>query len=88
MCLICVCLYICLCVSLDSTRSACLTSYPLGIHATTIDQPEWSEAEKKMAIQSYHQHPEHTIAIYVGNEDLVPFGTYTVDDLIGHMDGR
>lgn len=41
-----------------------------------------------MAIESYHQYPEHTIAIYVGNEDLVPFGTYTVDDLIGHMDGK
>jgi len=40
-----------------------------------------------MAIASYHQHPEHTIAIYVGNEDLVPFGPYTADDLIGHMDG-
>ena len=41
-----------------------------------------------MAIESYQQYPEHTIAIYVGNEDLVPFGTYTVDDLIGHMDGK
>lgn len=41
-----------------------------------------------MAIESYHQYPEHTIAIYVGNEDLVPFGTYTVDDLIGHMEGK
>lgn len=55
---------------------------------TTADQPEWSEAEKRVAIESYHQHPENTIAIYVGNEDLVPFGTYTVDDLIGHMDGE
>lgn len=40
-----------------------------------------------MAVESYHQHPEHIIAIYVGNEDLVPFGTYTVDELIGHMAG-
>ena len=59
---------------------------PNHLHGT--DQPEWSEAEKKVAIESYHQYPDHTIAIYVGNEDLVPFGTYTVDDLIGHMDGK
>lgn len=72
------------------TNTAPLPSTPPHLHPAlraAADQPEWSEAEKKMAIESYHEHPDHTIAIYVGNEDLVPFGTYTVDDLIGHMDG-
>lgn len=64
-----------------------LLDHTLTTDDTRTDEPSWSEAEKEMAIASYHQHPEHTIAIYVGNEDLVPFGPYTADDLIGHMNG-
>jgi len=49
------------------------------------EEPSWTEAEKQTAIQSAIAYPEETLAIYVGNENVFPYKTYTVDMLLGHM---
>jgi exo-beta-1,3-glucanase (GH17 family) len=49
------------------------------------DEPSWTEAEKRVAVQSAISFPSHTVAIYVGNENVAPYGNYSVDELIRHM---
>jgi hypothetical protein len=47
-----------------------------------------AEEEKAAAIRAYHANPDSIAAIYVGNEDLIPVGPFSVDDIIGHIQGR
>lgn len=44
-----------------------------------------AEEEKAAAIRAYHANPDSIAAIYVGNEDLMPVGPFTADELIGHI---
>ena len=55
---------------------------------TSTDEPTWIESEKKAAVDSFYNYPENLIAIYVGNENLIPFGPFPVDDIINHIQGK
>lgn len=46
-----------------------------------------AEEEKAAAIRAYHADPDSIAAIYVGNEDLIPLGPFSVDEIIGHIQG-
>lgn len=46
-----------------------------------------AEEEKAAAIRAYHANPGSIAAIYVGNEDLIPAGPFSVDEIIGHIQG-
>ena len=46
-----------------------------------------AEEEKAAAIRAYKANPGSIAAIYVGNEDLIPAGPFSVDEIIGHIQG-
>ena len=73
---------------------------PPCLNTTTTFQPPYiplphthtangrAEEEKAAAIRAYHADPQSIAAIYVGNEDLIPAGPFSVDDIVGHIQGN
>jgi hypothetical protein len=52
------------------------------------DRPDWTQSEIGLAIDAYYKYPRNLLSIYVGNEDLIPNGPFSVDAVIGYLNRK